>query len=199
MNNLNTVLIEGKLTRNPEIGVAPAQTQMCRLSVANNRYFLGKDGKWVQDTSYFTVYVYGNVAAACLARLKKGRGVRIVGRLKQLSKSEGGIKMEKILILAEHIEFQPEKKNEELREPEREPGEIITKADLSSMEDSPADASMPETPAAEDPVSQTPKEEPSDVPECTIGSGEDSPAGDGTAEENSVADDPEKEFGQEAC
>ena len=192
MNHLNTVLIEGQLTRNPEIGNAPAQIQMCRLSVANNRYRL-KNGEWEQDTSYFTVYVYGNVAEACLARLKKGRGVRIVGRLKQLYRSEGGYRTEKILILAEHIEFQPEKKNEVLKEPGREPGEIITKTDHTAFEDSPADAAVPATAATAVPETQEPKDTPSDVPECTIDSEEDSVTDD------SPADDFEKEFGQEAC
>ena len=102
MNNLNTVLIEGLLTRDPELGNAPAQVQMCRLSLANNRYFRGKE-KWEQEASYFTVYVYGKVAGACLTYLKKGRGVRIVGRLKQLTWRTGGLQSEKIIILAEFL------------------------------------------------------------------------------------------------
>ncbi len=161
MNNLNTVLIEGQLTRDPSLSPTPAQTQMCRLSIANNRYHLDKNGKWVQEPSYFTVHVYGNVAGACVTYLKKGRGVRIVGRLKQFSWLDQGFKREKVYILAEHIEFQPSKKSEPLKEPEREPGEFITKANLHEIEDYPE-----ETPASV--PNPEPSDLPVDVPDCTI-------------------------------
>ena len=182
MNNLNTVLIEGKLTRDPELGNGPAQTPQCRLSVANNRYFLNRDGKWIQDSSFFTVFVYGNVATACLTRLKKGRGVRIVGRLKQFTRIEAGLRSEKICILAEHIEFQPEKRNEPFKEPEREPGEINTRADLSQLDDVPADNDPAEiVPDEGDYQTSVPNEEPetgiskedeTEVPDCTVESEE---------------------------
>ena len=162
MNNLNTVLIEGQLTRDPELGNAPAQVQMCRLTLANNRYFKGKENEWVQDASYFTVYVYGKVATSCLTYLKKGRGVRIVGRLKQLTWQTKGMYSEKIIILAEHIEFQPAKKAEAMEEPEHIPGEINTKS-------SNLDELMETAKAAEAPV---PDIIPDDVPQCEIDNGE---------------------------
>ncbi len=134
MNNLNTVLLEGQLTRDPDLGSTPAQTQSCRLSIANNRYYLNKEGKWIQDPSYFSVYVYGVVANACVRYLKKGRGVRVVGRLKQFSWVEGGLRREKICILAEHIEFQPVKKTEpEVVDSEPAAGELTTKSDLKDI------------------------------------------------------------------
>ena len=160
MNNLNTVLIEGQLTRNPDQGFSPAQTQSCKLSIANNRYYLDKEGKWKQDASYFNVFVFGNVAGTCMTYLRKGRGVRIVGRLKQFSWTDQGIRREKICILAEHIEFQPVKKTEPLKEPDHD-GEIRTKADMHGLDDLPADESV-NAPA------QEPSETPADAPECII-------------------------------
>ena len=166
MNNLNTVMIEGQLTRTPSLGTSPAQTQMCRLSIANNRYYLDKDGDWKQDPSYFTVHVYGNVASACVAHLKKGRGVRVVGRLKQYSWLDHGIRREKVYILAEHIEFQPAKKSEPLKEPEQDPNEFYTKSSLKDIEDFSADTSVG-LPA------QEPSDSPADVPDCTVVAQED--------------------------
>lgn len=161
MNNLNTVLIEGLLTRDPELGNAPAQIQMCRLSLANNRYYKKREEKWTQEASYFTVHVYGKVAGACLKYLKKGRGVRIVGRLKQLTWHEGGIYSEKIIILAEHIEFQPPKKAEQQKEVELVSGEFSTRSsNLDELIES-------ETPAQE-PAAQIPDIVPDDVPQCQM-------------------------------
>ncbi len=167
MNNLNTVLIEGQLTRDPDLGNAPAQVQMCRLSLANNRYYKGKEDKWVQDASYFTVFVYGKVATSCLTYLKKGRGVRIVGRLKQLTWQVKGMYSEKIIILAEHIEFQPAKKAEAMEEPEHIPGEINTRS-------SNLDELMETAKAAEAPI---PDIIPDDVPQCEI-ENEENPEGE---------------------
>lgn len=138
MNNLNTVLMEGTLVRDPERSNQAEGSSTCKLALANNRYFIGKTGKWEQDASFFSIYVFGPVAEACLRILKKGRGIRIVGRLKQLRFTVAGLSREKVAILAEHIEFQPERKTEEkeIPVPEKEPGIIETKADSSlEMED----------------------------------------------------------------
>ncbi len=133
MNNLNTVLMEGTLIRDPERSNQVTGSSQCRLSLANNRYYFGRNGKWVQDASFFTVWVSGPVAESCLKFLKKGRGIRIVGRLKQIRYSMGGFSREKVAILAEHIEFQPVKKTDESEntEPTRIPGELQTRSDSS--------------------------------------------------------------------
>jgi len=155
MNNLNTVLVEGLLTRDPERLVTSSESVACRLPVANNRYYISpKDGEWKQDTSFFNVTVFGPVADACLQYLKRGRGVRVVGRLKQLRYVEGGIRRERVTILAEHIEFAPEKKTEkeEIPEVEKIPGEIQAKADLASLIASAAAAAQDETPPDAEPT-----------------------------------------------
>lgn len=138
MNNLNTVMMEGTLTRDPQREDRTPEFSMCKLAVANNRYFYsGREQKWVKDSSYFYVYVYGPVAEACLKYLKKGRGIRVVGRLKQQSwKGNDGFWRERVYLIAEHIEFQPEKKADDNPpvEPEKKNGPQDTKADTASLE-----------------------------------------------------------------
>lgn len=148
MNNLNTVLMEGTLIRDPERSNQVTGSSQCRLSLANNRYYFGKNGKWVQDASFFTVWVSGPVAESCLKFLRKGRGIRIVGRLKQLRYSMGGISREKVAILAEHIEFQPVKKADEpeTTPPPRIPGELQTKSDSSIALEEETAAEVPAAP-----------------------------------------------------
>ncbi len=135
MNNLNTVLVEGLLTRDPE-RMGPEGTSMCRMGIANNRYYFSdRESRWITDTSFFTIQVYGAVAEACLNRLRKGRGIRVVGRLKQYVGQRN--KVEKVYIQAEHIEFQPPRNTEKLTVPELEKleGVPITSADTKSLED----------------------------------------------------------------
>jgi len=148
MNNLNTVLMEGTLIRDPERSNQVTGSSQCRLSLANNRYYFGKNGKWVQDASFFTVWVSGPVAESCLKFLRKGRGIRIVGRLKQLRYSMGGFSREKVAILAEHIEFQPVKKADEpeTSPPPKIPGELQTRSDSSIALEEETAAEVPATP-----------------------------------------------------
>ena len=148
MNNLNTVLMEGTLIRDPERSNQVTGSSQCRLSLANNRYYFGKNGKWVQDASFFTVWVSGPVAESCLKFLRKGRGIRIVGRLKQLRYSMGGFSREKVAILAEHIEFQPVKKTDETETtpPPKIPGELQTRSDSSIVLEEETAAEVPATP-----------------------------------------------------
>ena len=133
MNNLNTVLMEGTLIRDPERSHHVTGSSQCRLSLANNRYYNGKNEKWVNDASFFTVWVFGPVAESCLTYLRKGRGIRVVGRLKQFRYTSAGFSREKVAILAEHIEFQPQKKTEDpaAAEVPRIPGEMTTRMDGS--------------------------------------------------------------------
>ena len=118
MNNLNTVLVEGLLTRDPE-RMGPEGSSMCKIGIANNRYYFSeKEDRWIPDTSFFTIQVYGAVAESCMRRLKKGRGIRVVGRLKQyISKYSNS---EKVIIQAEHIEVQPRRVTEKQEIPTME-------------------------------------------------------------------------------
>lgn len=111
MNNLNSVLIEGNLTRDPELSYTGKGTAVAKLGVANNRWFKQED-ELQQETSFFDVTVWGHQAEVCEQYLKKGRGVRVVGRLKQdrWQDAEGNPRS-KVQIVAEHVEFRPERKN----------------------------------------------------------------------------------------
>jgi single-strand DNA-binding protein len=111
MNNLNSVLIEGNLTRDPELSYTGKGTAVARLGVANNRWFKQED-ELQKETSFFDVTVWGRQAEVCEQYLKKGRGVRVVGRLRQDRwQDPEGNPRSKVEIIAEHVEFRPERKN----------------------------------------------------------------------------------------
>jgi len=108
MNNLNSILIEGNLVRDPELSYTAKGTAVCKFSVACNRFF--KQGEETQkEVSYFDVSCWTRLAEVCSEYLKKGRGVRVVGRLKQDRWTDAdGKGHSRIEIVAEHVEFKPQ-------------------------------------------------------------------------------------------
>ncbi len=122
MNSLNSILIEGNLTRDPEMNKTSKGTSVCVFSLASNRYYK-QDNESQQEVSFFDVEVWAKQAEACAAYLEKGRGVRVVGRLKQdrwVDKDEKP--RSRIKIVAEHVEFRPQyrDKKKETKEVEEE-------------------------------------------------------------------------------
>ena len=66
-----------------------------------------------KEVSYFDVTCWTRLAEVCGEYLKKGRGVRVVGRLKQDRWTDPeGKPHSRIFILAEHVEFKPQLKKE---------------------------------------------------------------------------------------
>ena len=112
MNNLNSILIDGNLVKDPVLRSNAKGTQIGSMRLASNRYFK-QDTGFEKEVSYFDVETWGKLAEVCSIRGKKGRGVRVVGRLKQ-SRWNGsdGKTASRIYIVAEHVEFHPESKKE---------------------------------------------------------------------------------------
>ncbi|PIE97376.1 MAG: single-stranded DNA-binding protein [Treponema sp.] len=107
MNTLNSIIIEGNMVRDPVLKETPKGTPVCTFSIASNRFYR-QDNSKVQETSYFDVESWSKLAQACNNIGNKGRGVRVVGRLKQDRwKGTDGKNYSKIKVIAEHIEFKP--------------------------------------------------------------------------------------------
>jgi single-strand DNA-binding protein len=113
MNNLNSVLIEGNMVRDPLIRSTPKGTQVCTFSIASNRFFR-QDSNLEKETGFFEVETWGKLAAACSNLGRKGRGVRVVGRLKQDRwTGSDGKNHNKVAIVAEHVEYRSDFKKPE--------------------------------------------------------------------------------------
>jgi len=109
MNNLNSVLIEGTI-----IGEAKFETEtMCRFPMVTNRYH-NDNGRIELEATPITIEANKKIAEYCKNHMHNGRGVRVVGRLKEISIYDGEHKIVfgKIIIEAEHIEFRPEPKEQ---------------------------------------------------------------------------------------
>jgi single-strand DNA-binding protein len=113
MNNLNSILIEGNLVKDPELSYTPKGTAVCKFTVACNRAFK-QDDQLQKEVSFFDVSTWTRLAEVCGEYLKKGRGVRVVGRLKQDRWTDtDGKPHSRVLIVAEHVEFKPQFKKQD--------------------------------------------------------------------------------------
>ncbi|MDR0784985.1 MAG: single-stranded DNA-binding protein [Treponema sp.] len=113
MNNLNSILIEGNLVRDPLFKSTSKGTPLCTFSLASNRIYK-QDFGTEKEVSFFDVETWSKLAENCYHLGRKGRGVRVVGRLKQdrWNGADGKIHS-KVTIVAEHVEFRPEFKKED--------------------------------------------------------------------------------------
>lgn len=111
MNQMNQVLIEGNVVRDTVVKETPRGTRVCTVPIATNRFYRDSKGEFQKEVAYFNVEAWGENFCKTVVRMaKKGRGLRVVGRLKQDRwKTQDGKNSSRIFIIAEHIEFQPER------------------------------------------------------------------------------------------
>jgi single-strand DNA-binding protein len=138
MNNLNSILIEGNLVRDPLLRSTPKGTQLCTFTLASNRFFK-QDSGLEKEVGFFDVETWSKTAEHCYNLGHKGRGVRVVGRLKQDRwVGQDGKSHSRVTIVAEHVEFRPEFKKDDtsvnFRSPAEEAVETPVFGDMSATE-----------------------------------------------------------------
>ena len=137
MNNLNSILIEGNLVKDPLFRTTPKGTPLCTFTLASNRFFK-QDSGMEKEVSFFDVESWAKLAENCNLLGHKGRGVRVVGRLKQERwNGSDGKTHSKVTIVAEHVEFKPDfKKNNGAENSASDPPVTsLVEAAVSSRED----------------------------------------------------------------
>ncbi len=78
---LNKVMIIGRLGRDPEMRYTPNGRPVTAFSVAVNRTWVAGDGDRREETEWFNVVAWGNLAEICKQHLRKGQTVYVEGRL----------------------------------------------------------------------------------------------------------------------
>lgn len=101
LNDLNSILLEGRLKDEPKLSYSPHGTPICQFSIESRRCYK-VDDEYQKRIHTFDIVVVSQLAERCMEYLHKDKGVRVVGRLES---DEGNI-----TIQAEHVEFIPEKK-----------------------------------------------------------------------------------------
>jgi single-strand DNA-binding protein len=81
MRGLNKVMIIGQLGRDPEMRYTPSGRPVTSFSVATTRSWVSSDGDRREETEWFNVVAWGNLAEICKQYLHKGQPAYVEGRL----------------------------------------------------------------------------------------------------------------------
>lgn len=83
MANFNSVIVVGRLTRDPELKYVPSGAPVCSFSLATSRRWTNAEGQKAEATTFLDVDVWRRMAEICAQFLKKGREVLVMGSLRQ--------------------------------------------------------------------------------------------------------------------
>jgi single-strand DNA-binding protein len=104
MSTGNNITIVGNITRDPELRYTPSGQANVRLGVAVNRKWQDRNsGEWQEQTSFFDVIAWRELAENVNESLKKGARVIVTGRLEQRSWEQEGNKRSVVEIIADEI------------------------------------------------------------------------------------------------
>lgn len=101
---LNKVMIIGHLGRDPEMRYTPSGRPVTTFTVATSRSWNTADGERHNETEWFNVVTWGNLAEICKQYLTKGQQVYIEGRLQTRRWDDNeGIKHTSVEIVANEM------------------------------------------------------------------------------------------------
>lgn len=82
---LNKVMVIGNMGRDPELRYTPSGKPVTSFSLASSRSWIAPDGERREETEWFNVVAWGNLAEICSQKLAKSQQVYIEGRLQTRS------------------------------------------------------------------------------------------------------------------
>ena len=105
--SINRVLISGNLTRDPEMRVTGAGTQILQFGVAvNDRRRNPQTGEWEDNPNFVDCVVFGARAEPLSRFLSKGTKVAIEGKLRYSAwETKDGQRRSKLEVVVDDLEF----------------------------------------------------------------------------------------------
>lgn len=82
MFSINTYVVSGNLTKDPELRATTSGTPVCNGSICYSSRRKGQDGEWEDVPNFFDFVAFGK-AAEILARKQKGEKIVLNGELTQ--------------------------------------------------------------------------------------------------------------------
>jgi len=101
----NSQALVGRLTRDPELRFTPSGDAVVNFSIANNKRWQDRVTKeWKEQTSFFDIVAWRELAEHISDSLGKGNEVMVFGRLEQSTwEEQDGTKRSKVTIAADHV------------------------------------------------------------------------------------------------
>jgi len=103
---LNKIMLIGNVGKDPELQVTSDGTPFTRFSLAVNRSYKSSSGEKVEETEWFNVVTWRQLAEICERYLHKGSKVYIEGRLSQRKYTDReGIQRSAVDVIATDMEM----------------------------------------------------------------------------------------------
>ena len=106
---LNTVMLVGRLTQDPEIRVTESNKEVVRICVAVNRSFKNPDG--IYETDFIDCTLWEGLAKNLSEYCHKGDTIGIRGRIQTNYYEKDEQKIKRLEIIAERVTFLSSSKN----------------------------------------------------------------------------------------
>jgi single-strand DNA-binding protein len=104
MASLNKVILIGNAGRDAELRYLANGTAQASFSLAVNRNQRGADGEWQQETDWFNIVAWRDLAERISQQVTKGKQIYVEGRLQQRSwDNDQGVKQTRIEVVANSI------------------------------------------------------------------------------------------------
>lgn len=104
MQDLNTLAIVGRLTRDSELKYTASGQALAQFAIAVNRS-VKKGDKWEDVASFFDLTLWGKQAEGLNKYLTKGTQVAVTGSLEQQRWEKDGQKQSKVAIHVDNIQL----------------------------------------------------------------------------------------------
>lgn len=103
-NDVNMVVLIGRLTRDAELRYTNSGIAVCRFSLAVNRRKRSGDS-WETEANFFDVVVWGKQGEAVQRYLEKGKQVAVSGELRQSRWEQNGQNRSKVEVIAANLQL----------------------------------------------------------------------------------------------
>ncbi len=81
MASLNKVMLIGNAGKDAELRYLANGTAQAKFSLAVNRNFKGADGEWKEETEWFNIIIWAQLAERVSQNVTKGKQIYVEGRL----------------------------------------------------------------------------------------------------------------------
>ncbi len=103
-NDINSVTLVGRLTRDAELKYTGGGTAVCKMSIAVNRSRKSGD-QWQEEAHFFDIVVWGRQGEAIHQYLTKGKQIAVQGELRQNRWEQNGQQRSKVEINAQNVQL----------------------------------------------------------------------------------------------
>jgi len=127
---MNKIMLIGNLGRDPEMNYTPSGAAVTRFSLAVNRVSRNPSGERQEETEWFNIVAWRQLAETCSQYLKKGQKVYIEGRLQTRRYNDrNGVERTAVEVIANEMEMLTPKNQQPgsdsyLQEPDDSLGEL---------------------------------------------------------------------------